>query len=263
MDASAPRKHVFDALAFVENFSLKEMNAALPEARRTPHELRLSIGEGEAFVFPFGAVVFRNVPKDDQPGYIQRLTAGRGPLTPVASEAMVVREDRRVSTPGIDDGVLVVDELTPSRSGVVALTLAQSAAMEYYERIASSMFGRTGAWVDRLVLRGTVTMRLRPLHRFIGEAIESRNEVIAVLHLLDKPDAAWDDVAMSAIYDDLRDEFDLVDRYMALEHGLRAVQESLELILDVARDRRLVLLEVAIVALILLEIVLSVVRVAR
>ena len=62
---------------------------------------------------------------------------------------------------------------------------------------------------------------------------------------------------MDRIYDELRAEFDLVDRYQALELKLRSVQEALELVLDVARDRRLVLLEAAIVLLIVLEIVLS------
>ena len=103
-------------------------------------------------------------------------------------------------------------------------------------------------------------LAVRPLHRFIGEAIGIRSEVIAVLHLLDKPDETWDDPAMDAIYDDLRDEFDLVDRHDALEQKLKSVQESLELILDVARDRRLFLLEASIVALIVLEIVLSLAR---
>ena len=62
---------------------------------------------------------------------------------------------------------------------------------------------------------------------------------------------------MNLIYDELRAEFDLVDRYQALELKLRSVQETLELVLDVARDRRLVLLEEAVVVLILLEIVLT------
>jgi uncharacterized Rmd1/YagE family protein len=65
---------------------------------------------------------------------------------------------------------------------------------------------------------------------------------------------------MNLIYDELRAEFDLVDRYQALELKLRSVQEALELVLDVARDRRLVLLEEAVVLLILLEIVLTFVR---
>jgi uncharacterized Rmd1/YagE family protein len=42
-----------------------------------------------------------------------------------------------------------------------------------------------------------------------------------------------------------------------MEIKLRSVQDSLELILDVARDRRLVSLEIVIVLLIGLEIVLS------
>ena len=100
----------------------------------------------------------------------------------------------------------------------------------------------------------------RPLHRFIGEAVGRRSEVLSTLHLLDKPDATWDDPAMDRIYDDIRAEFDLGDRFAALESKLRAVQDALELLLGVARDRRLVLLEVAIVALICLEVLLSFLR---
>jgi uncharacterized Rmd1/YagE family protein len=149
-----------------------------------------------------------------------------------------------------------VDKLTKARAGVVSLTVAQSAAMEYYEQVVDSLFARTSRMVERMEARGTVPVRTRPLVRFIGEAITNRNEVLSVLHLLDKPDATWEDSAMDRIYDDLRTEFDLADRYAALELKLRSVQEALELVVDVARDRRLLLLEVAVAILILLEIVL-------
>jgi hypothetical protein len=42
-----------------------------------------------------------------------------------------------------------------------------------------------------------------------------------------------------------------------LELKLRSVQEALELVTDIARDKRLVLLEVSVVLLIVLEIVLN------
>ena len=77
-----------------------------------------------------------------------------------------------------------------------------------------------------------------------------------MLHLLDKPDAAWEDPEMDRIYGDLRAEFDLVDRYRALELKLRAVQEALELLAEVARDRRVLWLEMIVVILILLEVVM-------
>ena len=62
---------------------------------------------------------------------------------------------------------------------------------------------------------------------------------------------------MDRIYADLRAEFDLVDHYAALESKLRGVQESLELALDVARDRRSVLLALAVVLLIVLEVIVG------
>jgi len=62
---------------------------------------------------------------------------------------------------------------------------------------------------------------------------------------------------MDRIYDELRGEFDLVDRFEALTNKLQSIQEALTLVLDVARDRRLVLLEIVVILLILLEVILS------
>jgi uncharacterized Rmd1/YagE family protein len=261
MEATAGATHVFHAVAFVENLSLKDLASAYPEARRTPHELafRLPSG-GDVYIYPFGAIVFRDVPPAERDTELGRLGRARPGLTSATViEDFTVRED-----PGgkatVSAGALTIDKLTGDRSTVIALTVAQSAAMEYYERIVEEMFGRTRQIVDRLEVRGSVPIRTRPLHRFIGAAISTRNEVLSILHLLDKPDEAWDDPLMDRIYDELRAEFDLVDRYQALELKLRSVQEALELVLDVARDRRLVLLEAAIVLLIVFELLLSLLR---
>jgi uncharacterized Rmd1/YagE family protein len=156
--------------------------------------------------------------------------------------------------------MLVLDRLTPERASVVAIIVGQSAAMEYYERIVDDLFARTGTWVTRMEEHGTVSWGIRALHRFMGTAVATRTEVLSVLHLLDKPDEAWDDPGMDRIYDQLRAEFDLGDRYEALEQKLRSVQEALSLVLDVARDRRLVFLEASIVGLIVFEIVLNLAR---
>jgi len=69
----------------------------------------------------------------------------------------------------------------------------------------------------------TVPLRTRHLHKFIGAALGTRNEVLSILHLLDKPEAIWDDPGADHVYSELRAEFDLVDRYHALELTLRSV----------------------------------------
>jgi len=261
MDATGAPMHVFHAVAFVENLSLKDLAAAYPGAKRTPHQLGFRTASGgDVYIYPFGAIVFRDVAVPEREAELVRLGRARPGLTSATViEDFAVRED-----PGgkaiVSGGALTIDRLTEERASVIALTVAQSAAMEYYERIVEEMFARTGRIVDRLETKGSVPIRTRPLHRFIGTAISTRNEVLSILHLLDKPDEAWDDPGMDRIYDELRAEFDLVDRYQALELKLRSVQEALELVLDVARDRRLVLLEAAIVLLIVLELLLSILR---
>jgi uncharacterized Rmd1/YagE family protein len=253
-------QHTFHAIAFVENLVLKDLVATFPNARRSLHELRYALpgGRGRVFIYPFGAIVFNDVALADREAELARLRTARPGLTqtPGGADEFQVREDAG-ATPDVAEGVLVLDQLTAERASVVALTMAQSAAMEYYEGAVEEMFGQTDRWVERLEMRGTVSLRTRPLHRFIGAAIGTRSDVLSVLHLLDRPDEAWDDPGMGRIYDELRAEFDLVDRYQAMEMKLRSVQDSLELILDVARDRRLVSLEIVIVLLIGLEIVLN------
>jgi len=256
----AGKIHQFAAVAFEENLSLRELQPAYPEARVGVREMQVRCAEGELFVYPFGAIVFHDVPAEKREAELQRLRKARpGLTTKVVRESFSVREEPGAQL-AIDGGTLVVDELNESRAAVVALIVAQIAAMEYYERIVAELFSRMVALVEPLEKRGSVPMRTRGLHKFIGQAIGTRNEVFTVLTLLDKPDATWDDPALDRIYDDLRAEFDLVDRYGALEQKLNSVQESLELVLDVARDRRMWFLEVTVVVLILLEVALEIFR---
>lgn len=256
------QQHTVHAAAFVENFSLKQLAPSFPKAKRGVHELSQELETGGTmYIYPFGAVVFVDVSAASRDDEIAKLHQLRGGLTSTA----VIKEDLGVvidstQEPDVADGVLTLDHMSPQRRSIIALTVAQSAAMEYYERIVETMFETTERLVERLESLGTVPFATRPLHRFIGAAIGTRNEVLSILHLLDKPDEAWDDPGIDRIYGELRAEFDLVDRYGALELKLRSVQEALELVLDVARDRRLVLLESSIVVLIIVEIVLTLVR---
>jgi uncharacterized Rmd1/YagE family protein len=250
--------HTFHALAFVENFSLKDLAALYPEAKRTHHQLWYAASSGgTVYLFASGAVVFQDVGQVGREMEVQRLRRA----LPKLSDAQVLTEEFSVrevpgARPDIQSGVLVLDELTFERAGVVTLTIAQSAAMEYYERIVDQMFTETDRLVERLEKSGTMPVFTRKLHQFIGAAIGTRSEVLSVLHLFDKPDAAWDDPGAEKIYEELRAEFDLVDRHNALELKLRSVQDALELVTDIARDKRLVWLEVSIVLLIVLEIAL-------
>src|SRR5690349_23602550 len=81
MESGGPL-HVFHAVAFVENLSLKDLASAYPEARRTPHELAFRLpGGGDVYIYPFGAVVFRDVPIAQRDAELARLARARPGLT--------------------------------------------------------------------------------------------------------------------------------------------------------------------------------------
>ena len=82
--------------------------------------------------------------------------------------------------------------------------------------------------------------------------------VSAALAVLDKPAATWDSEPLDRLYRDLRTMLEIDDRFRALEHKLRAVQDTLEVLLELNTNRRAHLLELTIVLLILFEIVLTV-----
>src|SRR5437763_15332166 len=199
--------HQFAAVAFEENLSLRELSVSYPEATLGLREMRLATGDGGGlFIYPFGAVVFHDVTPERREAELARLYRARpGLTTQVVRESFTVREEPG-SRVDIVAGSLLVDEFGEDRAAVVALIVAQSAALEYYERIVAGVFTRTVELVDPLGKHGSVSARVRRLHRFIGEGSATRNEVFTVLALLDKPDATWDDPAMDRIYDELRPE---------------------------------------------------------
>src|SRR5579863_7839845 len=147
----ASRVHQFYAVAFEENFSLRQIAPAFPEARTSPLEMFVPAGtDGGLYFFPFGAIVTHDVPAEHRERLFGRLTQVLPKLTTkVIREEYSVLEDPDAQI-DISGGMLQVDRLTPGRAGIVALIVGQSAAMEYYEQIVENLFVRTQKLVERL-----------------------------------------------------------------------------------------------------------------
>jgi len=111
-----PANHVFHAVAFVENLSLKDLASAYPEARRTPHELAFRMPSGgDVYIYPFGAIVFRDAAPAERDAELARLGRARPGLTSATViEDFTVRED-----PGgratVSAGALTIDKLSADR----------------------------------------------------------------------------------------------------------------------------------------------------
>lgn len=257
-------KHRFISHSFAPDFVLKEaldLFEALPSKINPKVSFFASRGhQSGIFIHGFGALTFWNISPENMQKEIEKL-AGLFPLSrsaKIESDDFFVLEDQGQKAKA-DFNQMVIDELTMERAELVAMTLAQSVVMSYFEESVSEIFENVNAMIRRESTRpARLRVSLRPFYQLISSAILKRNAVAGVLHLLDRPELLWTDLTVDAIYNDIRASFDLNERLQALEYKLNAMQSSMDFMLDVARDHRIFVLEVAIVVLIAFEVVWNV-----
>jgi uncharacterized Rmd1/YagE family protein len=253
----------FNAVAFTENFSMARVREALgaePSRLDPKDSATLARGAtGSVHAYRFGALAFCNVSSDQQKDVVTILRRHESLSDPRTTEDFTVLEDPSARTHA-EFSHLIVDRMTPERIEIVAFTVAQSAAMSFYENLVDVTHARLDAMVARLEKTGNMGRRPRKLHALIADVVSMRSDVVGVLHLLDRPDLVWEDREMDTVYDDLRAVFDLKERSQALVAKLDHIRDSAELLLGIARDSRLFLVEASIVVLIVVELVLSFIR---
>jgi uncharacterized Rmd1/YagE family protein len=258
-----PKTHSLRSYAFSQSINVMELARKYTSSQSSidpKASLSTRIGEdGHVFIFNHGSVVFWNVPAEVQQEHLNQLL-GLDPvptLKPI-SDTFIVQE--QAGPAHVEFSRLIIERLNPDRMEVIASTLAQSTSMEYYESLVEEAWKQVDHMLAAMRDRGANRWFLGPFNRRIAEALTLRSSVIRVLHLLDKPDLIWEDKVMDEIYGDLRAMFDLPERFQALEYKLQLIQQTLEVLVEATRDRRLYWLELTIVLLIFFEIVMTFVK---
>ena len=232
--------------------------------------------------YDFGAVVFVNIEparqkallarrgehmSEDEPGVrIDRAEGApaRGPAPPGRDASGTVEQDFvleiRQGAPRhgeVKFDRVVVPALTQPVLDVTGLLLAQSTGIERYELALDRTLSALERHTQQMATRGRVMAKRGEIVRLIANTITTKNRIIGKLALLDKPDLAWESEPLDALHNQLRTMLELDDRFHAVEYKLRAVHETVVLLLDVVQTRRTFLLEATIVILIAVEIVLA------
>lgn len=249
------------AYAIASTLSPKEIvklfGAGAKTERLTKTQLMLETSLGKWIVaYDFGAVVFFGVTEDDRKVMLSKILEKVGPEPhPPMHEELLVEIDPENTPEALFDRVRLprLDEIT---IGLVALVVAQSAAMEYYEEDVEALLGQVQAQTRTLERVGTFRGSVKELVKFVGAGMSTRNQVVTTLSLLDAPDAVWNDERLDSVYRGLRKTFEIEDRYRALDYKLRMIQDNLEILVDLGQTRRSLTLEMTIVVMIALEIAL-------
>lgn len=210
-----------------------------------------------AYFFSFGVIVLFNFPQKDGAKLVKTVAAKYCDdrlAKPNAEEYEIIVDAERKTEVGFDS--VVVNRLDPVHLQVIAEVLAQSAAIDDVEDRVGAIMERLKGAYSGLERDGRIRARDREVKKTIGAGIALVQYVVGQLALLDKPDIAWEDREAEALFLGMRKMFELEDRFRALEFRLDFIRDTSERILDILTDRRLIILEAAIVVLFVVDIVL-------
>jgi uncharacterized Rmd1/YagE family protein len=236
---------------------------AWPVARHYAYGAAFDVdGVGRIFLFDFGAAVQDGAAKIDE-AVMETLqkTLSRKFLRETMETYYIAVDPTRSAEPlrvGWDQ--VVVPSREPGLVGAVALLLAQSAALERYEKAAEELIEAALPRTRFLAEKGRVPAETRGLIKRIGKLTTDRLELANLFYLLDRPEETWEDAQIASLYDRLFSNLELADRYRAMLQKLEAVERVTDLTLNIWLGYLSNRLEWAIVVLIVVEILLALFR---
>lgn len=254
-------KYFFHAYHITDTLKLKDIDRFLESAATIQTSTRLVYKDRENsyfFIYRFGSVIFFNVDPSRQSvilGKIKMVVGQKQEILTSEEFTVEVRSDEKCR---VDFERAVLDKLTLERLDLLALILAQSTALEYFEIKVDDLLKQAGDIGQSLQQKGHFSKAVRDIKKFIGYCITTKQDLVASLYLLDKPDITWDDQMLDTLYRGAVDMFELRDRYKTIDYKLRMIQENLQLISELLQYRNANFLEWAIIVLIAAEIVLFV-----
>jgi uncharacterized Rmd1/YagE family protein len=213
---------------------------------------------GVAILYRYGAVVFFDV----NPVVEQRFIADMIPLVSHAYEnpeteevSIRIAETDRES---IENGIVIVNDASSERLEAIAAALGKSVALAQYETDIAASFLQIEPFALKLERTGRGGRNMRQVLRHIGRALLNEHKMVARVEVVDRPELIWDHPELKQFYLRLEDEFELRERAAILDRKLDLISRTANTVLELLQKKRSVRVEWYIVALIVLEIALSI-----
>jgi uncharacterized Rmd1/YagE family protein len=243
------------ALLLGERIDLKGLEAT---QRLATNPLVISAGEGEyAALFRYGAVVLFGVNPLQEVTIVDQLARLVGqPYAKRETEETRLRVDP-AGEDRAEGGEVVLHEVTVESLQVIADVLAQSVVLGYYEASLAAVFDAVEPFAQGLKRGGRTTPKDRDLLRYIGDTLLTQHQMVGRVEVGEKPDMLWDLPGLTRLFSRLEDEYEIVERRLALDRKLELISRTVETLVDLLHNKRALRVEWYIVLLIVIEIFLT------
>jgi uncharacterized Rmd1/YagE family protein len=231
-----------------------------PEAetlRRAPLAVKLE-GGGLAVLFRHGVAVLIGAAPEAEAALRERLV----PLMEQRYRSVETEEiELRVQPAGpegLREGVLVVQSGSLERMLLIAEALSKSVVLGHYETHLARDFDRIEPFALQLERTGGIRGGTREHVKRIGALLLIESRMVGRAEIGDKAELLWDHPELEGLNALLEDEFEIHERLAALDRKLELVARTERTLADLVSTRHALRVEWYIVALIALEIALTV-----
>jgi required for meiotic nuclear division protein 1 len=234
----------------VRNWPESETLARLPLAVRLP-------GDGVAVLFRYGVAVIFSGTADAEHALRERLAPlAEHPYRTVEVEELEVRVDGG-RPEGLAEGALVLQSASIERLQLVADVLSKSVLLGHYETRIAGDFDRIEPIALELERKGRIRGTTREHLKRIGSLLLVEHRMVGRAEIGDKPELLWEHPELERLYALAETEFELRERLAALGRKLDLAGRTVRTLVDLLNARHSLRVEWYIVALIVVEILLT------
>ena len=206
------------------------------------------------YLFHYGMVSFFNYSKDEIEEALQQIKPYCDTyFSDKISEEVTV--EIKQHTLQVNFESVVLPDFNSEMIRLVMLNASQSVALNQYSEITEELLIETNKHTKYLENKGKLDISGNKLKRFIGKILNIKNKISENLYIFDSPDITWEDELLNKLNLELKQTFDLKDRYHVIHDRIDIIKENLELFKDIMDHRESSRLEWIIIILILVEVV--------
>ena len=153
--------------------------------------------------------------------------------------------------------MVLLKDTDNARLEIVADVLGKSVVLARYESTVAQTFERIEPFAAELARQKTGSRMARELLSQLGSALLIEQQMVGRVQIDDTPEVLWDRPDLERLFARLRDEFEIIERFTALNRKLELVSRTVETALGLIQARRSLRVEWYVVILIVFEILLT------
>jgi uncharacterized Rmd1/YagE family protein len=214
--------------------------------------------EGDAFFFPYGALVFWGLEESQEAHQLEEIRAFE--LQPVDQIEDDVFSYEYGSTAKIEEDEIILPDIDVLTKLAFSHGMAQSVKLAVFEQTIQKTIHLTRQLPELLERTGSVQLSRKDIRRMMGRLFIDRSSINLHQELLDTPEFFWEHSDLEPYYAQMAHYLDRERRVSVLNQRLIILQELFDMLAAELNHQHSSRLEWTIIWLIVIEVVMNIAR---